>query len=213
VKMQRIVLLVLIVVAACYAEEVQSTTTFKPEGCESGRLSKAGDSLSMHYTGTIDKSSKAGEGGKKFDSSLDRGDPFTFTLGTGQVIKGWDEGLLGMCVGEKRTLVIPPALGYGESGAGGDIPGGATLNFEVECLGIDDAAPEPNIFADIDANKDSKLTKEEVAGWFKKEQGAESIPEGLWEEEDADKDGFITWAEFNGPKGSEPPINDDAKDL
>merc|ERR1712216_510668 len=202
-KMQRIVtivLLALIVVAATYADELQSTTTLKPEGCSEGRLSKAGDSLSMHYTGTIDKSSKAGEGGKKFDSSLDRGDPFTFTLGTGQVIKGWDEGLLGMCPGEKRTLVIPPEKGYGENGAGGDIPGGATLKFVVECLGVKDAPPRPNIFKTIDhehGNKDGKLTKEEVAAWFKQAQNAD-MPPDLMKSEDKDGDGFISWTEFSG---------------
>merc|ERR1712225_227930 len=96
----------------------------------------AGDKLTMHYTGTIDKQSKTGVKGKKFDLSLDRGTPFTFTLGQGQVIKGWDKGLVGICPGEKRKLVIPPALGYGSQGAGAVIPGGATLDFSVECLKV-----------------------------------------------------------------------------
>ena len=94
------------------------------------RKSAAGDKLSMHYTGTLYKD------GSKFDSSLDRGTPFDFTLGAGQVIKGWDRGLVNMCVGEKRRLVIPSGLGYGDRGAGSKIPGGATLVFEVELLGI-----------------------------------------------------------------------------
>ena len=84
----------------------------------------------QHYTGTLYKD------GSKFDSSLDRDSPFDFTLGAGQVIKGWDEGLLGMCVGEKRKLVIPSAKGYGDSGSPPKIPGGATLVFEVELLKI-----------------------------------------------------------------------------
>merc|ERR1719149_608965 len=120
----------------------------------------------MHYTGTIDESSETGEKGKQFDSSVGRG-PFDFALGQGQVIKGWDQGLLDMCVGEKRTLTIPPELGYGEKGAGADIPGGATLNFDVELVKIDDKAPpEPNIFKEIEASGDGKITLEELAKWF-----------------------------------------------
>ncbi|KAK6620821.1 FK506-binding protein 2A [Polyplax serrata] len=89
--------------------------------------SRRGDLLHIHYTGTL-------EDGTEFDSSLPRGEPFTFTLGSGQVIRGWDQGLMGMCEGEKRKLVIPSSLGYGESGAPPKIPGGATLIFEVELV-------------------------------------------------------------------------------
>jgi len=89
-----------------------------------------GDELSMHYTGTL------WEDGSKFDSSLDRSTPFTFTLGTGQVIKGWDQGLIGMCKGEKRRLVIPSDLGYGAQGSPPKIPANSALVFEVELLDI-----------------------------------------------------------------------------
>nr|XP_034955031.1 peptidyl-prolyl cis-trans isomerase FKBP2 isoform X1 [Zootoca vivipara] len=92
--------------------------------------SRKGDVLHMHYTGKL-------EDGTEFDSSLTRDQPFIFSLGTGQVIKGWDQGLLGMCEGEKRKLVIPSELGYGDRGAPPKIPGGATLIFEVELLKIE----------------------------------------------------------------------------
>jgi len=94
-----------------------------------GAEARAGDTVSVHYTGWL-------EDGTKFDSSVDRGVPFEFTLGRGMVIKGWDEGVAGMKVGGKRRLIIPADLGYGSSGAGGVIPPNATLIFEVELLEI-----------------------------------------------------------------------------
>ena len=98
-----------------------------------GPVPQAGQTVTVNYTGWLFVDGKKG---KKFDSSLDRGEPFSFTLGQGQVIKGWDEGLATMHVGGKRTLIIPPDLGYGASGAGGDIPPGATLMFDIDLLGV-----------------------------------------------------------------------------
>lgn len=92
-----------------------------------------GKSVSVHYTGWLDN---AGAKGSKFDSSVDRGTPFTFALGAGQVIPGWDEGVAGMKIGGKRTLYIPATLGYGTRGAGSAIPPNANLIFDVELLGV-----------------------------------------------------------------------------
>ncbi|MES9967555.1 MAG: FKBP-type peptidyl-prolyl cis-trans isomerase, partial [Sedimenticola sp.] len=94
-----------------------------------GEQAKAGNNVTVHYTGWLTD-------GSKFDSSLDRNDPFRFPLGAGRVIRGWDEGVQGMKVGGKRKLTIPPQLGYGAAGAGGVIPPNATLVFEVELLEV-----------------------------------------------------------------------------
>ena len=101
-----------------------------------GATIKNGDVAIMHYTGWLFDETAPENKGAKFDSSVDRGQTFDFTLGAGQVISGWDEGVLGMVVGEKRTLVIPPELGYGARGAGGVIPPNATLLFDIELVNI-----------------------------------------------------------------------------
>ncbi len=102
-----------------------------------GALAEAGRNVVVHYTGWLFDPAAADNKGKKFDSSRDRGDPFRFSLGAGQVIQGWDKGVAGMKVGGQRTLVIPPELGYGARGAGGVIPPNATLVFDVELLGVE----------------------------------------------------------------------------
>jgi FKBP-type peptidyl-prolyl cis-trans isomerase FkpA len=99
----------------------------------SGAEAKGGSNVLVHYTGWLYQDNTKGT---KFDSSKDRGQPFSFPLGAGHVIKGWDEGVAGMKIGGTRNLVIPPELGYGARGAGGVIPGNATLIFEVELLGV-----------------------------------------------------------------------------
>lgn len=201
----------LLVAGAKSEEELKIDVISKPDECES--KSKNGDILSMHYTGTL-------VDGTKFDSSLDRNQPFQFQLGAGQVIKGWDQGLLDMCIGEKRKLTIPPQLGYGDKGAGKVIPGGATLIFEVELMGVNQAPPPQNVFKQIDLDNDNQLSKEEVADYIKKHipgaEGAEEtadneiapqdpqkITEEIFQHEDQDRDGYISFEEFSGPKHDE----------
>ena len=99
----------------------------------SGAIAAKGQRVTVHYTGWLYNDALQGA---KFDSSKDRGDPFVFSLGAGMVIRGWDEGVVGMQIGGIRSLIIPSELGYGARGAGGVIPPNATLKFEVELLGI-----------------------------------------------------------------------------
>ncbi len=101
-----------------------------------GAEATAGRQVTVHYTGWLYDPSASDRHGKKFDSSKDHGEPFSFRLGAGQVIRGWDEGVAGMKAGGARTLTIPPSLGYGQRGAGGVIPPNATLVFDVELLDV-----------------------------------------------------------------------------
>jgi len=131
--MRFFVMLAMLVCLGCEAVDKKVTklqigVKKRVEDCD--RRSKKGDRLQMHYTGSL-------QDGTEFDSSIPRGEPLGFTLGSGQVIKGWDQGLLNMCEGEKRKLVIPPHLGYGASGSPPKIPGDSVLIFEVELVKID----------------------------------------------------------------------------
>ncbi|TRM69295.1 hypothetical protein BD626DRAFT_473587 [Schizophyllum amplum] len=131
--------------AACAAaqsaeapKELVIETTYAPPECPV-KVQK-GDAVKVHYTG------KLFDSGKKFDSSLDRGTPFSVTVGQGRVIKGWDEGLVGMCLNEKRTLTIPSNMAYGSRGAGrGVIPPYATLIFDVELVDLEAKAPREEL--------------------------------------------------------------------
>ena len=140
----------LVLLAACGQQAEESTTVTQPGVAAEpaaaeeatlqidtiksghGRAAVAGDLVTVHYTGWLYDESAVDNRGEKFDSSVDRGDKFQFPLGAGRVIKGWDEGVAGMLIGEQRVLTIPPDMGYGDRGAGAEIPPGATLVFEVE---------------------------------------------------------------------------------
>lgn len=109
--------------------ELLTETTHSPEKCE--QKAQSGDRVKVHYTGTLFST------GEKFDSSHDRHQPLDFKLGVGQVIKGWDQGIQGMCINEKRTLTIPSRMAYGSRGAGKAIPPNAALVFDVELVGLE----------------------------------------------------------------------------
>ena len=141
--------LIILLCAACHddgaskpaasAAAVPPPTQLQVEdlGAGTGPAIEPGKVAVMQYTGWLYEASAPDHKGKKFDSSLDRHEAFRFQLGAGQVIKGWDQGVAGMQAGGKRRLTIPPELGYGERGAGGVIPPGATLVFDVELVGIE----------------------------------------------------------------------------
>lgn len=116
-------------------EQVKTSSglTYQVLQAGSGATPEKGKKVTVHYTGWLEED---GQVGKKFDSSVDRGEPFSFVIGVGQVIKGWDEGVMGMKVGEKRRLFIPSDLGYGSRGAGRIIPPNATLIFDVELIKV-----------------------------------------------------------------------------
>lgn len=186
--------------------EVEIHNTFKPETCD--RKARATDVVTLHYKGTLK------ETGHVFDSSHERGEPFSFQLGIGQVIVGWEKGLLGVCAGEKRKLVVPPHLGYGDI-KHDQIPPRSTLIFEIEVLKIEDGPKPINVFKEIDADSDNRLSRKEV-GEFLKKQLQHAQPHGdvgsvedpdqlqmvdeIFMHEDKDKDDYITHEEFSGPK-------------
>jgi len=130
--------------AAGKAAAAPTTLTIIDRKIGDGALAESGQPVLVHYTGYLWDASAPDNKGKKFDSSVDRKVPFGFIVGVGRVIKGWDEGVPGMKVGGQRTLIIPPDKGYGERGAGADIPPNATLVFDVELMGVIGKTPNPS---------------------------------------------------------------------
>lgn len=180
--------------------------TFKPEVCE--RKSQATDVLTLHYKGQLEGSDQV------FDSSYERNEPFTFQLGIGHVILGWEKGLIGVCVGEKRRLIVPPELGYGEA-KHDQIPPKSTLVFDIEILKIESGPKPMNVFKEIDTDNDQRLSRKEVGEFLRKQLAANNqhgdmgTPEDpdrvqmvdeIFMHEDKDKDDYITHDEFSGPK-------------
>ena len=139
-------------VAPAAAATMGAPTTLKAidRKVGTGALAESGQPVLVHYTGYLYDATAPDNKGKKFDSSLDRKVPFGFIVGAGRVIKGWDEGVPGMKVGGQRTLIIPPEKGYGERGAGADIPPNATLLFDVELMSVigktQNASAEPSAY-------------------------------------------------------------------
>jgi len=194
-------------------EDVQIDVLSKPEPCE--KAAKVGDTISMRYKGNLyDVTTK--QLGKEFDSNYGRPQTFDFKLGAGQVIQGWEKGVPGMCVGEKRKLTVPPELAYGDVGFSDLIPPKSTLVFEIELVNIkaDDGHDhhgvhhdhEADSFAAIDANGDKQITSEEMASYIKKfnDEGSEAdkfdnvdtIVGEIFQEDDKNKDGVISLDEY-----------------
>ena len=134
---RRFIMLLPLAFAWARPARAQEKPTMTDTKLGTGVEATPGKTVVVHYTGWLFDSAAPGNKGRKFDSSRDRGDPFRFPLGAGRVIAGWDQGVAGMKVGGSRTLIIPPELGYGARGAGGVIPPGATLVFDVELLGVE----------------------------------------------------------------------------
>lgn len=171
--------------------------------CQETEQVKEGDFVSLHYSGYIDESSSTGEKGAKFESSLDGGEPFSFFIGSGNVIPGWEEGLIGLCQGAKVTLIVPPGMAYGTEGAGTIIPGDATLKFDVHIISVDSDKEEINLFELLDRDNNGLLDYDEIDVYF--EAVGQKMPEHFMDEEDKNDDGVISWEEFMGPKGKVPP--------
>ena len=220
-----------------FAHALSKSIVSGPTKCPDVQKVQKGSYVRLHYTGTISDTSKSGVPGTKFDSSYDSatttatsstakdGDepqPFETQVGVGKLIKGWDLGLLGLCLGTKARLTIPPSQAYGQRGSPPAIPPGATLQFDVEIVDVAnykdrqvvvDVPPGEgggdNLFALIDTNRDGKLDEQELLHFFS-QQGSDTVPPEVWRD-DVDQDGMISWIEFTGPKGDGPPAMEDMK--
>uniref|UniRef100_A0A1A8FIN2 peptidylprolyl isomerase n=1 Tax=Nothobranchius korthausae TaxID=1143690 RepID=A0A1A8FIN2_9TELE len=179
--------------------EVKIEVMHKPLTCQ--RKSKYGDMLLVHHEGFLESN------GTMFFSSRTSGDknPVWFTLGTQEVLRGWDKGLQSMCAGERRKLTVPPSLAYGKEGKG-KIPPSSTLIFDIELMEIRNGPRSHETFRDMDLNDDWKLSKQEVKEYLKKEfekhgyapndTENQAMVDDIFKNEDEDEDGFISAREF-----------------
>ncbi|XP_032229999.1 peptidyl-prolyl cis-trans isomerase FKBP14 isoform X2 [Nematostella vectensis] len=187
--------------------KIEVEETFVPSDCEN--KTKVGDHVVVHYTGWM-------QDGSLFDTTRDHRkgyQPFEFTIGGGTVIKGFEQGVTGMCVGQKRKIVIPPALAYGKKGSG-DVPANTTLTYNLELFDVRKPPPHSDMFSHMDENGDRKLSREEVSAYMRKQAEAQFAPtydqrwqhhhermvDNVFEYEDHDEDGHISHEEFSGPK-------------
>jgi len=185
---------------------------YRPKLCK--RQSNSGDLMVVHYTGWLAKS------GRKFDTTIDirrRYAPFEFVVGTGYVIKGWDKGLMDMCPGEKRKLIVPSSLGYGKKGLRGTIPPNSTLIFVIDLLDLRRATPSyvpMDLFTSLDRDGDKTLSRDEISDYvryqariYRKKDAPmpshdehEKMVDEIMQKEDKNGDGVIQHTEFSGPK-------------
>lgn len=185
---------------------------YRPKLCK--RQSNRGDLMVVHYTGWLAKS------GRKFDTTIDirrRYAPFEFVVGTGYVIKGWDKGLMDMCPGEKRKLIVPPSLGYGKKGLRGTIPPNSSLIFVIDLLDLRRATPSYvpiDLFTSLDRDGDKTLSRDEISEYvryqsriYRKKDAPmpshdehEKMVDEIMQKEDKNGDGVIQHNEFSGPK-------------
>lgn len=182
--------------------ELKIELVSRPSNCQ--RLSKKSDLLTIHYNGKLAATNV------EFDNSRNHPEPFKFQLGAAAVIRGWEEGLQNMCVGEIRKLTVPPHMGYGDRVIE-RIPAKSTLLFEVELLNIENGEKIPNVFRLIDVNGDHLLSKDEVKTYIDTEAVRHGMQKDtnnimlsdIFKQEDKNHDGFISHDEFSGPKHDE----------
>ena len=182
------------------------THTFVPEQCNAtvGR----GSTVGVYYTCSIADDSEAGQPGTLIANNSADPEPLYVLVGVGEIVRGWELGLIGLCEGEGVTLRVPPELAFGDHGDGGAIPPRATLTFSVAVAGVHEAEqpnpPMPDLFSRIDEDGDGYLEiASEVARHYARL--GKPMPPRIWTEDDADRDGFIAPEEFSAPRGTRPP--------